>query len=248
MSNLQEAQGQTLSVASSAPPSRKLVVGCGVHRLPGWLHADLTPTGAADLAFDLVQPWPLADNSMTTVLASHVLEHLHDFRAFFREAWRVLAPDGQLYLRVPYGLHPAAHWDPTHVTYWVTEKFCFLQPGYGRQIGNPQNEGWDAPFRVEMIDQRLSRQVTRVLRWKWVRTSLLPWVEHVQNAIEELFISARPLKTREAVQQFAVLNPGTHLPYQYVAWRHHVERRDLRAGEDPQLVVLGVGITANGYL
>lgn len=227
---------------------RQLVVGCGFHRQgDDWLHADLNPTEATDLTFDLQQPWPLDANCMETVLASHVLEHLDDFRTFFAEAWRVLEPGGLLYVRVPNGIGPWAHWDVSHVRPWVKESFCFLQPQYHLACGNAQHQGWGCPFDVQMIDVRLSKQVIQTLRWHWLRKLLLPYVEHLVMAVEELFVSLRPLKTPEAIQRWAALNQPGVIRCQYVGWQHHLERRTPAEGEPLALVPLGVGCALNGY-
>jgi 2-polyprenyl-3-methyl-5-hydroxy-6-metoxy-1,4-benzoquinol methylase len=42
-----------------------------------------------------------ADGSFRAVLASHLIEHLSDPRSFIREARRVLAPDGRVFITTP---------------------------------------------------------------------------------------------------------------------------------------------------
>ena len=73
---------------------------------------------------------PLSSNSVESIVASHVLEHIPagaDRIAVFNEAHRVLVPGGQFHLYVPLvaagGLPAAELWpafaDPTHVSFWV---------------------------------------------------------------------------------------------------------------------------------
>jgi SAM-dependent methyltransferase len=57
---------------------------------PAMRRLDLTDTGLPDASFTLV--W-----------CSHVLEHIPDDRAALNEAFRILAPGGQLVLQVPIG-------------------------------------------------------------------------------------------------------------------------------------------------
>ncbi len=45
--------------------------------------------------------WPFADNSCGALLLMHAIEHSADPLALLREAWRCLAPQGQLWIVVP---------------------------------------------------------------------------------------------------------------------------------------------------
>src|SRR5216117_2060518 len=123
-------------VETSPTDPLKIHIGCGNHRIPGYVNCDLHQTGATDRVFDCTGPWPFPDNSASTIYCSHTLEHLADFKGFFKEAYRVLQPDGNLQLRVPYGGHRAAWWDVTHLRPWFAESFCFLQPGYDSAVSN----------------------------------------------------------------------------------------------------------------
>lgn len=225
----------------------KLHCGCGHHHMEGWLNADLYPTAATDMVFSLESPWPVRAESMNVVYASHVVEHLSDWRTFFAEAWKVLTPEGQLQVRVPYGMHPAAWWDMGHMRPWVTEAFAFFQPGYSAHIGNPQHDDWQYPYQVLALHQRLGHSFMFLLNRKWKRRIFLKYMKSFVNSIEELFIYMQPLKSLDAVLRFRALNPGTHLPSTFCVWRHHYEGRVLESEKELQLIILGQGVTANGY-
>lgn len=208
------------------------------------------PTQATDLCFNLEEPWPICAGSQLQILASHVLEHLTNYRRFFQEAWTALAPEGLLYLRVPYGGHPAAWWDLGHIRPWFIENFVFLQPGYAQQIGNPQHDGWQWPFRIEMIEARIGTDVLRLWKRLWfrrVRQVFAPYIRHFACGIEELFVALRPLKTQEAVQAWLALNAPNAFPCRYVCWQHQWTGNPLAPGEDPALHILAEGIQLNGY-
>src|SRR6267142_29393 len=140
----------------SAKPHVLLHLGCGMSRMDGWVNCDLHATSHADVVFDVQERWPFEDNQVREVYASHMLEHIRDFNAFFKELWRVLEPNGNVCLRMPYGGHRLAWTDPTHLKAWYAESFCFLQPGYGEHVGNPQEFKWPAPFGVAAIDLRIT--------------------------------------------------------------------------------------------
>jgi len=55
-----------------------------------------------DMAADLEQ-LPFKNNAFKGVIASHVLEHICEYghEGCIRECWRVLKPDGKLYIEVP---------------------------------------------------------------------------------------------------------------------------------------------------
>lgn len=82
-------------------------------------------------------PWPLADNSVDKLRASHVMEHIPagmDHRVkVMNEAHRVLKPGGTFEIIVPcVQVHgQMTGWqawaDPTHVSFWVyPESFHYL--------------------------------------------------------------------------------------------------------------------------
>ena len=102
-----------------------LDLGCGTGRHTAWLagaEARVTAVDFSDgmleearkrvprggqvcfIAHDLHESLPLRDASFDAVVSGLVLEHLRDLRAFFREARRVLRPDGRA---VVSAMHPA---------------------------------------------------------------------------------------------------------------------------------------------
>ena len=230
--------------------TQNLHVGCGHARLDGWLNADLYPTEATDICFDLQAEWPFATNSQCQVYGAHVVEHLAQWQIFFQQAWRVLRPDGILHIRVPYGGHPAAWWDFGHVRPWFVENFVFFQPGYSQSIGNPQHDGWQWPFAVESLDIRVSEPVARCLSYvpgRTLRSWVLPWILQGSYAIEELLVKMRPLKTEAEVRRWFTLRSPNSLLVRYVAWQHHWQRRVLPPGEEVEIQTIAVGSCLNGY-
>ncbi|MCL5960698.1 MAG: class I SAM-dependent methyltransferase [Chloroflexi bacterium] len=65
---------------------------------------------------------PFKDETMDTVIASHVLEHIGDTREALSEWLRILKPGGHLCLLIPDARWTAGR-DPTHVHEWTSEDF-----------------------------------------------------------------------------------------------------------------------------
>ena len=78
-----------------ASEAEKLHVGCGRHRLPGWMNHDKQ--------LDIRHPLPFPDGTLRFILAEHVVEHVTPAEAwhFFKEARRVLKKGGVLRVSVP---------------------------------------------------------------------------------------------------------------------------------------------------
>ncbi len=98
----------------------RLNLGCGHHRLEGWVNVDHSPALSPDQVADLESlPWPWPDNSADEVLMSHVLEHLGPTPAAFlgimTELWRVCRPGARVTVIVPHPRHDSFLNDPTHV-------------------------------------------------------------------------------------------------------------------------------------
>lgn len=141
-----------------------LEIGGGHLVPPGALNLD--PVHGTDGLRRLAQeaPWPLETGSISTIRASHVMEHVPSGQPrinVMNEAHRVLVPGGTLEIIVPLitaraageQLFWAAIADPTHVSYWVTESFHYFDgtfaanADYGIQLWATQSwevrDGWE---------------------------------------------------------------------------------------------------------
>jgi len=91
----------------------KLHVGCGDIFLPNWLNITFelreeygiikNKEGALWLNYNLLKPWPFADQSIQFIAGSHFIEHL-DLNGgifFFNEAYRVMKPGGIIRMSCP---------------------------------------------------------------------------------------------------------------------------------------------------
>jgi SAM-dependent methyltransferase len=94
----------------------KLNLGSGRRPLPGFVNIDNQPVARPDVLHDLeIFPWPFEDAEAEEVVASHVLEHIHDMLGVMKELYRVMAPDTLLRIYVPHHLSDGFFGDPTHV-------------------------------------------------------------------------------------------------------------------------------------
>lgn len=196
----------------------RLHVGCGWNRRDDMINCDLNKTDAVDVVFDVQRVWPFDDNSAAEILSTHMLEHLDDPFAFFREAWRVLRPHGRLILQLPHGASDQAWSDITHRRAWFPVSFAAFQPGYGQAIGNPQHD-WNAPFSVDSVMMRVHRDLFWLLYWPWRRLGLrlLPilWGGYV-----EIFVQMTALKTPAQIALFNEHGRSNFVPAAVVAWEH----------------------------
>jgi predicted SAM-dependent methyltransferase len=81
----------------------KLHVGAR-ERVEGWTTLDIVPGPGVDIVGTCKDLSALTDNSVETLYASHVLEHLHwrdEIPAALKEWRRVLVPGGTAYISVP---------------------------------------------------------------------------------------------------------------------------------------------------
>lgn len=104
----------------------------------GFVGFDIQALPGVDIVWDIMDiPWPLQDNSVNILLASHVMEHIDPAKFFVitNEMWRIIKPDGQLWVAVPYAGSPAAYQDPTHVRPGFSEAMlAYLDPNHGSKL------------------------------------------------------------------------------------------------------------------
>jgi predicted SAM-dependent methyltransferase len=83
--------------------AKRLHLGCGNIRLPGFCNVDILTTAAVDIVSDISKLDNFADDSIELIYACHVLEHFsHDEALNVLRRWfDVLAPGGELRISVP---------------------------------------------------------------------------------------------------------------------------------------------------
>jgi SAM-dependent methyltransferase len=140
----------------------KLNIGCAKNHLEGFVNCDICSGPDVDKQFDLQGPWPFDDESVEYIRASHIIEHLDDRIACFKEANRVLQPNGIMEIWSPFGDGPHNP-DPFH-------KYPPLWPNSFDYLfsGNKDNTtlecDWEDPlFKPEIIE---------VIRIFWQRERL----------------------------------------------------------------------------
>lgn len=112
----------------------QLDIGCGANKQgPDWVGMDIQELPNVDIVHNFLEyPWPLPDESCIRAIASHVIEHVppHDFGFvnFMNEVWRVLKPDGQFAISMPYATSPGMYQDPTHCNFCNENTWLYFDP------------------------------------------------------------------------------------------------------------------------
>lgn len=112
----------------------QLDIGAGQNKQgPDWVGMDIQDLPGVDIIHDLLEyPWPLPDESVIRAKASHVVEHIppqnFGFINFMNEVWRVLKPDGQFAISMPYATSPGMYQDPTHCNFCNENTWLYFDP------------------------------------------------------------------------------------------------------------------------
>lgn len=116
----------------SATDTLRLNLGCGNHRLAGWVNIDCCK--GADVVVDLEEAClPYEENTVDEMLLSHTLEHIENALGLMQELWNIAAPGCVLTVKTPYGGSDDAWEDPTHVRPYFVKSFSYFgQPFYWR--------------------------------------------------------------------------------------------------------------------
>lgn len=222
----------------------RLNIGCGTNPKPGFINCDFIQHPGVDVTFDAQKRWPFDDNSVGAITAYHVLEHLEDWSSFFKEAWRVLAPNGTVSLQLPYGPSIDGMAEPGHVRYWLPTSFTVLQPDYAEAVGNLQHKDLSASFEVTFVGCLANKNLFWML-WRPWRTWGLRALWYLFGGHTEMIVGMHALKTREAVLDFTRRQPytrGSCVPVAQCVWLHYWNPKEWkRRGYPADIVILGEG-------
>lgn len=125
----------------------KLNLGCGRDVREEFVNVDLRKhSPRVDVVWDLNElPWPWEDESCELIVARAVFEHLRIMLPdSVNECWRILAPGGRLWIKIPYWKHDHAYLDPTHFWQFSLHTLDFFDPEteLGQQYGFYTDRKW----------------------------------------------------------------------------------------------------------
>ena len=108
---------------------QKVIVdlGCGTTKFSGAIGIDQIPYPGVNIICDFEKSLPLKSNSVDTLYASHLLEHINGLVVFMEDIYRVCKQGANVHIAVPYLTSHAAFRDPTHVRYFSEETFLYFQ-------------------------------------------------------------------------------------------------------------------------
>lgn len=142
-----------------------LNIGCGEDirdKNDGWINYDVSPINENVTFLDLEEAkLPHEDDSVDSIRANHVLEHVWNWLPLVNDCWRVLKKDGSMYIEVPKFPHEDSVKDPTHVRFFADETFVGYLSNYpkGKLFPQYKIKPWDI---VDFFsDDHLIRTVMR---------------------------------------------------------------------------------------
>jgi len=104
--------------------------------LPGWINVDANLISAKiDVWADLRNPLPFHDGSVSALYSHHVIEHLPDLYAHFREVARVLKPGGVFRIGGPNGDNAAKKFVEGDMS-WFSSDFPDNRKSLGGRFAN----------------------------------------------------------------------------------------------------------------
>lgn len=128
-------------------------LGCGMRKPKGFIGIDCTPYKDVDYVLDIgTHIFPFKDASISYIECEQIFEHLNSKELIhcMNECFRVLKPNGSLYVSVPRWGTEAWLMHPEHKMHWSVPMISFFLPpangidphGYLKGFWNAE---WDTP-------------------------------------------------------------------------------------------------------
>jgi hypothetical protein len=142
----------------------KLDVGCGPFKQKGCIGIDRVKLPGVDIVHDLQRfPWPIPSNVCAMIVMSHVWEHIEPkYRSrTMDELWRIIRPDGQLFISAPYAGTLLANSHPEHYLCPTELTFTFYDPGYPLYLSG--SYGLVKPWKIVRNDPNMGGCIEVIL-------------------------------------------------------------------------------------
>jgi SAM-dependent methyltransferase len=176
----------------SAP--HRLNLGAAKTYIPGFVNIDIHES--AEVSLDLgVERLPFADDSVSTVVSHHTLEHVPDYLFALGEIHRVLEHDGELLLSLPYATLTENHMvNPYHLHNFTERSFDFFDPMVLK--GSAAEDG-EIMFRTACVRYTYMGYFAFAPKWLrvWARKHLLNVVRQFDIALVAIKDPSRPVDT-----------------------------------------------------
>ena len=166
-----------------------LDLGGGSNPNPGYVNIDILDLPEVDIVHDLETfPWPLEDESVIRVIASHILEHINPHKGVFinvmNEVWRVMKPGGQFAIAVPHAESKGYYQDPTHCNPINEMTMHYFDPDPEMQTTGPGLYNFYKPKPWKIIQQYFNADsnleillVKRRMDFSYLRDTKYPSLE-----------------------------------------------------------------------
>lgn len=153
-------------------------LGCGTSKVSGAIGIDRLSLPEVDIICDFEKSLPLKSDSVDTLHASHVIEHVANLIPFMEEVYRVCKPGASVFIVAPYYTSRGAFRDPTHVRFITEDTFQYFQ--------NPTPYRIKTNFEVQKIHYKY-RTIFRFFP-ELIRSVLR---KHFWNVAEELSVALK---------------------------------------------------------
>jgi hypothetical protein len=184
----------------------KLNIGCGYKRIPGFHNVDADSGCSPDTLHNLEQtPWPFASDSVTEIIADHVLEHLgrstDAWFAIWQEIYRICVNGAVIHVTVPHPRHDVFLVDPTHVRPVFPETIAMFDQERNRRVVEVQGQestlGLMHKIDLEVfgVDYQLTEPWgTRLQTQQISGAEFEQNVRHLNNICQEIKFKVRLIK------------------------------------------------------
>ena len=180
----------------------KLNLGCGNHKLDGFVNVDNSPHCQPDKLVDLQAfPWPFADNCADEIIMSHVLEHIGQqtdiFERIIKELYRIAKPSCPITIGIPDPYHDNFWGDFTHCRPITPQAINLLSRSYlGQFTGSamtPLAFMWEVDFKVVKVNSNVDPDFAKFAKANHIPLELSQ-MRYYRNAILDHIITIEAQK------------------------------------------------------